>query len=120
MSESYTHGLRVGIYKHKEETFSNGGISEKCDEVTLVGPGVPALFPVTEKAPAVQLVKRRLGVLDNPGPVIVHAEPVDPPRKGTHGWMAGGSFIASSDSRFGEAVGFYGAVSLHDRSEVQL
>lgn len=33
------------------------------------------------------------------------------------GWMAGGAFIGSSDERFGEVSGFYGAVSLQDRPE---
>lgn len=34
-----------------------------------------------------------------------------------HGGMAGGTFLFSHDTRYREAVGMYGAVSLHDRIE---
>jgi hypothetical protein len=61
----------------------------------------------------VRLVERWIG-----GRAVVHAEPIERP-EGMLGPMAGGTFIDTSDSRFSAAVGFYGAVSLHDRWESQ-
>lgn len=38
-------------------------------------------------------------------------------REGHVGPMMGGTYVATSDSRFREAAGFYGAVAFHDRFE---
>lgn len=45
------------------------------------------------------------------------AVPVDADGNKIAGVMFGGRYIASSDGRFQNAVGFYGAVALHDRFE---
>ena len=51
---------------------------------------------------------------------IVHAEPYgEPSDQVSVGSMMGGAYIATSDSRFREATGIYGAVALHDRFETQ-
>ena len=91
---------------------SNGGISSRCKAVTVVGIPDAEIFSAGEDRPAVKLVKRQIM-----GKTVVHAEPVEAPPQGCVGWMMGGSYISTSDGRFGRAVGFYGAVALHDRCE---
>ncbi len=116
-------GLRVYIYKNP--TFkgcSNKGISEQVDELTLVnvnGPSDP-----TPDAPAALLLKNH-GMTARVVPAIEVGEGryAALNRTDACGPMMGGSFVNSSDSRFGEAVraithdSFYGAVAFHDRFE---
>jgi hypothetical protein len=100
-------------YVFRAEAFpdcTNGGISSRCDRVTLVGLGPECeIFPATPERPAVRLVRRTIR-----GSVYLHAEPVDQP-EGLVGPMAGGNFIYSSDSRFPSDY----PISLHDRFETQ-
>ena len=75
-------------------------------------------FEPTPDAPAALLTQNALG-----GPIIVpafidelgNAQPVK--RGGMIGPMFGGTFAASSDSRFGRATEQSGAISIHDRFE---
>ncbi len=102
---------------------TNGGISTKFDELIVVGEDLKGYIDISLSDPpenAVFIVKRHLFGRD-----VYHAEPMD----GLHAmkfrgltggkWYCdGGNYIATSDSRFGEACGgFYGALSLHDRCE---
>lgn len=118
-------GIRVSIFRDARlGPCSNGGISERVDQVTLVDADGP--FEATPEAPAVRLVKRVIG-----GEAIITATPVvEHESMACHltgketacGPMMGGSYIACSDSRFGKAVralggNGYGAVALHDRFE---
>lgn len=107
-------GLTASIFEDKRiGNCSNGGISSRCSMVTVVGLGEDSeIREATDDAPAVKLVRRIIG-----GKLCVHAEPVDPVPEGHAGWMMGGSYISTSDGRFADAIGFYGAVALHDRSE---
>ncbi len=118
-------GLRLSILKDALiGDCSNGGISSRCKQVTLVGPDVPAIFEASDDAPAVRLVKRTLG-----GEIVLHVEPVAPEVAfvshvepvGLH-FMASGAFVATSDARFGEVLREHGhssycAIKLHDRRE---
>jgi hypothetical protein len=70
-----------------------------------------APFTATPERPAAVLVKRRVGR------TIWHIEPLTPPEAGRTSFMAGGCYAGTSDSRFSEITGFYGAVSVHDYSE---
>lgn len=94
---------------------SNNGISAYSKEVTIVSDD-PALqiFETTARdeltRPLVVIVKRIIG-----GKPYIHAQPIDDP-KGV-GWMAGGSFIYSYDSRFGKLSEY--PIPLHDRQETQ-
>lgn len=98
-------GLRCYVYTNPLfKGCSNGGISSRVTEVTLVGPDIPQIFYVSAEAPAVKLVKRNIGG------EYVHAEPVEQP-EGVCGPSAGGAFIHSSDSRFPSKY----PISLHDR-----
>jgi hypothetical protein len=127
MDTSELRGLTLNIYKHNGRGSSNGGVSSRCDQITLVGmiPGGDrtriTLFPASsrvssvpsENAPAAVLVRRE--VL---GRVVFHVEPLDRPQ-GRVGFMAGGTYVATSDSRLQHlhpAVP-YGALSFHDRTE---
>ena len=110
-------GLTANVYKTQRHgttsDCTNGGISSRCDTVTVVGIEGAEIFEANEDRPAVKLVFRTIC-----GRRIVHAEPVDPVPEGHVGWMMGGNYIATSDSRFSKAIGgFYGAIPLHDRSE---
>lgn len=101
-------GLICGILQSKWiGNCSNGGISSKHNAVCLVD--VEGPFHPRDDLPAVKLVYRTIG-----GKPYVHAEPVDPPPAGAVGWMAGGCFIDSCDSRFPGR-----AIPLHDRCESQ-
>ena len=114
-------GLIASILVDKQiGNCSNGGLSEGHDCVTIVDMGRDSeVFEVKPDRPAVKLVFRTIG-----SSRIVHAEPVEPVKPGHIGYMAGGSFITTSDSRLGEylrsrGVDMYGAISLHDRQETQ-
>jgi hypothetical protein len=84
--------------------------------VTIVNAEGP--FEPTDDAPAVVLVVRDLF-----GGKYVHAEPVVPAGTAKPWFMHGGTYIETSDSRFGEAIrrltGNKHAypVALHDRTE---
>jgi hypothetical protein len=113
-------GLIAYIMKHKGTDCSNGGLSSRHDEVTIVNADGP--FDPTEDRPAVILVARApVGtrqILTAYPAVHQGGKWVKDPR-----WlMMGGTYISCSDSRFGElcnrlGVPFYGAVALHDRYE---
>lgn len=99
-------GMVAYIHRSALADCSNGGLSSRAVRVVVVNVSGP--FEPTDEMPAVRLVKRGK---------TVHAEPVEPVADGNVGYMAGGAFISTSDSRFTEAVGFYGAVAFHDRQE---
>lgn len=70
------------------------------------------VFPPTDRAPAAVFVLRR-----SCGDTIVHVEPLSKPEGSWMGPMMGGAYVATSDSRFSEITGMYGAVALHDHYE---
>jgi hypothetical protein len=115
MTTSEQRGIRLSIYKDRGQDYSNGGVSSRTNQVTIVedadGNPFPGPFEATEDAPAVRLVRRHLGAR-----TIFHVEPVESP-EGTP-WMAGGTYVGCTDSRLSNATdGQYGALSFHDRSE---
>lgn len=116
-------GLIVYIHKSKLGDCSNGGLSSECDELTLVN--VEGPFEPTADRPAALLVNGH-----SRGTVrVIPAVEVDDANEYHGKWapklgsMAGGCYVATSDSRFTEAVErltggrFYGAIALHDRYE---
>ena len=109
--EAPQRGLRLSVLTGEFHS-PNGGISARVKQVTLVGEGVDPVFPVTDEAPAVVLVTRYFG-----GRILRNVEPAVGPDEGNVGWMAGGAFVASMDSRVSDLIGFYGAMALHDRQE---
>jgi hypothetical protein len=110
-------GLTVYVYRTATlGDCTGGGISGRHAELTVVnieGPSKPR-----PDAPAVALLdgamgtKRLVPVLgsDEEGWQMVAPE-------GYVGPMMGGNYAASSDGRFRDACGFYGAIPVHDRYE---
>ena len=111
MENEKRKGLIVYILKNKGlGDCSNGGISSKHDEALLVFEnGEAGIFEESDDRPTIKLVKRMIW-----GEEYVHVEPIDNKKGG--GFMAGGCFVTSSDSRFSEFANRY-PVSLHDRQE---
>lgn len=111
-------GLHISVYRDRAlGDCTNGGVSSKHDELTVVnieGPVEPS-----KSAPAVILERHMRGALR-----LVPAVKVAGNWQQCEGWyMAGGNFGHTSDSRFADAcearlgVEFYGAVAIHDRTE---
>ena len=113
-------GLIANIYRGRFGDCSNGGLSSRVNEVTLVN--VEGPFEPTEDRPAAMLLNghargtvRVVPAVEVKGGAYVYDE-------NRHSMM-GGAYVATSDSRFTQAVEkltgapFYGAVPLHDRYE---
>lgn len=107
-------GLLCSIFEDKRiGNCSNGGISETHKEVLVVMEEKEAqVFDEKPERPTVKIVKRKLFG----GEEYIHAEPIEGTKKGHIGFMAGGTFIYSCDSRFSNLVSPY-PVPLHDRQE---
>ena len=94
-------GLLVGLYRNGYR--SNKNAFDGKSHVVVVNMEGP--FEPNSDAPAAMLVK---GPLGNPVIVpVVDGEPLS-------SVAFGGSFAATSDSRFRASVPFYGAVPVHD------
>lgn len=110
-------GFIAGILTDKEiGECSNNGISHWANEVTIVTDNQELQVFETEpkdelRRPIVKIVKRIIC-----GEEYIHAEPIDDPQG--VGWMAGGSYIWSCDSRFRQHINAY-PIPLHDRQETQ-
>lgn len=99
--------LPIGIYKNKGKDYSNGGISSRYDEILLECED--GFVDVTgEEENLCRLDSVRYGEHTH-----YHVRPVADPT--AIGWMAGGTVVFSSDSRFPFAY----PLSLHDRQESQ-
>lgn len=108
--------LPIKVYYNKlYRECANGGITERYDELLLVCDD--GFIDIDENNPPenlVILVERILfGKLSN------YIRPYEECPKDKVGYMFGGSYAASSDHRFTEMSGIYGAVPVHDRTETQ-
>jgi hypothetical protein len=108
-------GLHVSILRSDSHgNTSNGGVSSQASSLTIINIDGP--FEPTEDAPAAILKEGRLGTV-----IVVPAETPNDDR--VNGPMAGGAYVATSDSRFGAKLremgqtNSYVAVPLHDRYE---
>lgn len=110
-------GINAYIYKNALGDCTSGGFSSKANKVCIInaeGPHEP-----DKDCPAVILQSGYNGPTTNS---IARAISVDDEKRG--GWlMAGGNFIYSSDSRFGDLIKALtgqkhsAPVSVHDRRE---
>lgn len=113
--------LFVEVYEHKFELFpdsdcTNGGISSRhktlyllCEDQEKAQKEPWNWIEVDEDDERLVRIVR-----DTPcGRPYIHAEPVNDPNKREIGYMFGGNFIYTSDSRFPEDY----PIPLHDRSE---
>lgn len=104
-------GLIAYIFKNKGRDCSNSGLSSFVDQVCLTN--VEGPFEPSDDCPAALLLPGNLK-----GTVKVV-----PDGMGGRSVMFGGCYVATSDSRFSEAIEaiigarFYGAVAFHDRVE---
>lgn len=105
--------ISLNIYKHRNEDFSNGGISSRYSEVLIeCKDGYIDVDEDNLPENFCEVVKRNFGT-----ETYLHLEPVKRPDKGSVGWMAGGCFCSSCDSRFSRISQY--PLSLHDRQETQ-
>ena len=105
--------LPINVYKCRKYDCTNGGISSRFSELLLICED--GWIEVDENNPPENLVK--LVRRDMFGKVIYHIEPYEAPTE--LGWMFGGNYAASSDSRFNEMTGMYCAIAIHDRQETE-
>lgn len=114
MSVKPEKGLLVAVYRRGNRRTYNAdqGIPADHDSVLLLVEGgiytpeqVPDVIPVV--------------IIDRPiyGAYAVPASWVDDELKPLKWPMAGGTYLGCSDSRVAKAIGFYGAIPLHDRHE---
>lgn len=108
-------GIIVSI--HRSDYDSPLNVFHGKARVTVVN--IPGPFEPTDDAPAAILTDNAMG-----DPIITPVmgekgvrEPLR--RPDAIGPMMGGTFAHTSDSRFAEAVGQYGAIAVHDRYETQ-
>jgi hypothetical protein len=101
-------GLIADVYKFP--LGNCGGVTDKVKTIVLVGDNWPEIFTAREDMPAFKLVTRVIM-----GERYDHLEPVEPCPKDKIGYMMGGNFAYTSDSRFG----FKYPLPIHDRSETQ-
>ena len=115
-------GLRVDIISGSGINCSNGGVSSTKTQLTLVNVDGP--FEPTEEAPSAMLESNG-GNTVKVVPVWGKTEVALETGKYALGPMMGGCYVATSDTRFGEALrklgqtNSYIAVPLHDRYETQ-
>lgn len=104
-------GLIVFVYRSADGSDCSGGLSSKHTSFVLVGPGIPEIFEPTYKTPPLLLKSKNIGG------VYWYAEPTQPVERGNVGYMFGGNFVYTSDSRFGEVVGGSRPIAIHDRQD---
>ncbi len=105
--------VRVNVFRSRLGDSSNGGLSSRYDEMLLVAEGEQP--PLGNTLPVLWVVRRWAGTANE----YVHAEPEHRPGEKRVGWMAGGTHVYSSDSRYRQVTGVSYPIQLHDRSETQ-
>lgn len=105
--------LPVSVYRDATPgDCTNNGVSSRFRDLLVICSD--GFIDVDEENPPENLCKVVHRFLF--GRDIYHIEPVARP-KGA-GWMMGGNYAATSDSRFSELCGHqYGAIAIHDRQE---
>ena len=105
--------ISLEIYRSRFGDSSNGGISSRFSEVLIEC--ADGYIDVDENNPPenfCKVVKRRFG-----NETYLHIEPYKRPDSGNVGWMSGGCFCSTCDSRFSRISQY--PLSLHDRQETQ-
>lgn len=129
---SWPRGLRIDVLRHVAYgDTTNGGVSSNHSHLTLTGTVDVAgnfeplqrtsqAFEADLAAPEVWLLRRSLNqgrvwaIVPSTGPTMARSK--ENIRRHLSGLMAGGNY-ATGDSRLSALLGFYGAVSIHDRRE---
>lgn len=104
--------LPITVYSNSNyRQCANGGISERYDELLLIHP--EGFIEIDEENPPENLVKVVTRQLF--GREYMHIEPVARPQH--IGWMMGGSYAGSSDTRFNRISPY--PLPIHDRQETR-
>lgn len=105
--------LPVSVYRSaRVGDCTNGGVSSRFRDLLVICDD--GFIDVDEENPPENLCKVVHRFLF--GRDVFHIEPVARPTGA--GWMMGGNYAATSDSRFSALCGHqYGAIAIHDRQE---
>jgi hypothetical protein len=87
---------------------TNGGLSSKTDRVIICGEGIPEMLEASDLFPALIITRN--------GKFSWKATPDTPTESGHVGYMFGGNFVHSGDSRFMDAFGS-APIRIFDRQE---
>lgn len=104
-------GLLCNVYRNPLGDCTNGGISAAANSVVLIGEDVPEIFSPASNAPALYLREYRKQLIAVPEPIGTWADMRSV--AGLNGWMFGGNFLYTSDSRFPSAQ----PIKIFDRKE---
>ena len=104
-----TVNVLYSMYNGEVVDCTNNGVTKRHNRVILLPEGVKA--PENATIPVLKVVRRNIM-----GDIYIHAEPVTKVEGERVGWMAGGNFVYSSDSRYREWIGNY-PIAVHDRCE---
>jgi hypothetical protein len=104
-------GLIVDVYYSVDrdgtpQDCTNNGLSSNHRTIMLCGEGLPEIFTSSDDIPAFRVVKNVYRWGEH-----IHVEPWEKPHG--YGWMFGGNYCKTSDSRFPH---FY-PLAIHDRQE---
>jgi len=99
-------GLLVSTFRSPGSEATMGGLSSKHDKFIITGPDIPGIFEPGDDAPELVLDQIR----DH-----LFVRPPFKPAPGNVGWMFGGNFVFTSDSRF--PIDY--PLPVHDRQETQ-
>jgi len=104
-------GISVDVLRDITSVDStNNGISSKHNSFVIIDPSIDGYIKPDSTTPQLKLVRRNLA-----GGEYIHAEPIEPVKKGNVGYMFGGNFIHSSDGRFPNNY----PIPVHDRQDTQ-
>ena len=104
-------GLIVNVLRDaKGGDCTNSGASSKFTEFVIVDPEIAEIFEPTATMPALKLVRRSFG-----NKLYIHAEPLTSVPANCVGFMFGGNFVYSCDSRFRSVCEY--PIPVHDRIE---
>jgi hypothetical protein len=108
-------GLIVDVLRSaKYGDSTNGGVTSTHDSFVVVDSQIAGIFEPTNDMPALKLVRRTFGQSQE-SQTYIHAEPLAPVPSNCVGYMFGGNFIYSCDSRFREVNQY--PIPVHDRIE---
>jgi len=103
-------GIPVDLYRdHPACDYSQ--VTDRRNRFILIGHGIPPVFETEDPEQVLKVVVR-----DIYGKEYIHAEPIQPVSPGRKGYMMGGNFVYSCDSRFRQLVNAY-PIAVHDRTE---
>jgi hypothetical protein len=105
--------VSVEIFKWRLGDGTNNGLTANANQVYLIDD-----LKELETIPAtaeVLIIKNKRSPW-NREEVYKYAEPIERPAPGCNGWMMGGNFVYTPDSRFREFFNLY-PIPVHDRQE---